>query len=73
MAHHAGGLPNLKADASGGARFSVESTGISVGSGTGNIIGLALIVHRDPGDFITQPTGNSGPRLACAVVTASRG
>ena len=71
MAHHAGDLPSLTADASGVARFSFESTGISVGSSTGNIIGRGLIVHRDPDDYTTQPTGNSGPRLACAVVTPS--
>ena len=67
IAHHAGDLPSLKADASGVARFSFESTGISVGSGAGNIVGRGLIVHRDPDDYTTQPTGNSGPRLACAV------
>ena len=71
MAHHAGDLPSLKADASGVARFSFESRGISVGSGAGNIVGRGLIVHRDPDDYTTQPTGNSGPRLACAVVSPS--
>lgn len=69
MTHHAGDLPSLKADASGVARFSFESAGIAVGSGAANIIGRGLIVHRDPDDYTTQPTGNSGPRLACAVVT----
>ncbi|MCZ8253138.1 MAG: superoxide dismutase family protein [Hylemonella sp.] len=69
--HHAGDLPNLKADAQGIARFSFESTGIGVGSGQADIIGRGLIVHRDPDDYTTQPTGNSGPRLACAVITRS--
>jgi Cu-Zn family superoxide dismutase len=68
MAHHAGDLPSLKADASGVAKFSFESKTISVGSGANNIVGRALIVHRDPDDYTTQPTGNSGPRLACAVI-----
>ena len=71
MAHHAGDLPSLRADASGAAKFSFESTRISVGSGAANILGRGLIVHRDPDDYTTQPTGNSGPRLACAVVTPS--
>ena len=66
--HHAGDLPSLKADASGVAKFSFESKSISVGNGASDIVGRALIVHRDPDDFTTQPTGNSGPRLACAVM-----
>jgi len=67
--HHAGDLPSLKADAHGVARFAFESTSISVGSGSNDIVGHGLIVHRDPDDYTTQPTGNSGPRLACAVIT----
>ncbi len=68
MAHHTGDLPSLKADASGNAKFSFESKTITVGSGMTDIVGKGLIVHRDPDDYKTQPTGNSGPRLACAVI-----
>jgi Cu-Zn family superoxide dismutase len=67
-AHHAGDLPSLRADAAGVARFSFETTAIRVGSGANDVVGRGLIVHRDPDDFTTQPTGNSGPRLACAVI-----
>jgi Cu-Zn family superoxide dismutase len=66
--HHAGDLPSLKADASGVAAFSFDSKTIRVGSGAVDVIGKGLIVHRDPDDFTTQPTGNAGPRLACAVI-----
>ena len=66
---HAGDLASLKADATGLARFSYLSDAISVGSGVANVVGRGLIVHRDPDDFKTQPTGNSGPRVACAVIT----
>jgi superoxide dismutase, Cu-Zn family len=66
--HHAGDLPMLKANASGVATFNYDSKTISVGSGATDILGKGLIVHRDPDDFKTQPTGNSGPRLACAVI-----
>lgn len=70
-AHHAGDLPSLQADASGVARFRFESATIAVGSGASDVSGRALIVHRDPDDFSTQPTGNAGPRLACAVIARS--
>lgn len=69
--HHAGDLPALKANANGVATFSFEAGGITVGSGSADIIGKGLIVHRDPDDYKTQPTGNSGPRLACAVIVKS--
>jgi superoxide dismutase, Cu-Zn family len=67
--HHAGDLPPLVADASGVAKISYEADSISVGSGAANdVVGRGLIVHRDPDDFTTQPTGNSGARVACGVI-----
>lgn len=69
--HHAGDLPSLRADASGVAKFSFESSSIALGSGVNDVVGKGLIVHRDPDDYRTQPTGNSGPRLACAVILRS--
>ena len=66
---HAGELPSLRADSSGVARFSLEDHSISLAPGAANsVIGRALVVHRDPDDFTTQPSGNSGPRIACAVI-----
>lgn len=69
--HHAGDLPSLRANAAGVATFSFESSSIAVGSGAKDVIGKGLIVHRDPDDYTTQPTGNAGPRLACAVIRRS--
>ncbi|WP_218508437.1 superoxide dismutase family protein [Variovorax sp. dw_308] len=67
---HAGELPSLKADAAGVARFDVEVHAISLTDGAANnVVGRALVVHRDPDDFKTQPAGNSGPRTACAVIS----
>lgn len=67
-AHHAGDLASLRADANGVAAINFESKSIRVGGGATDVVGRGLIVHRDPDDFTTQPTGNSGPRLACAVI-----
>jgi superoxide dismutase, Cu-Zn family len=65
---HAGDLLNLRADAYGQASFSFETEGITIGSGATDILGKGLIVHRDPDDYKSQPVGNAGPRLACAVI-----
>jgi Cu-Zn family superoxide dismutase len=69
--HHAGDFPALKANANGVATFSFESSSITLGSGSADVVGKGLIVHRDPDDYKTQPTGNSGPRVACAAIVKS--
>ena len=68
---HAGDLPSLKADKSGRAKLQVEVDGLTVTSGPASVIGRAVIVHADPDDYKTQPTGNAGARLACGVISAS--
>jgi Cu-Zn family superoxide dismutase len=66
--HHGGDLPPLKADDQGRARVEADLDVISVAPGPASIVGRGLIVHADPDDFKTQPTGNSGARIACAVI-----
>ncbi len=67
---HAGDLPSLKADKRGRAKIDVTLDAISIGSGAGNVVGRGLIIHADPDDYKTQPTGNAGARLACGVIKA---
>jgi len=67
--HHAGDLPALKADANGVAVVSFATTGTIVGGAPGDIGGKALIVHASPDDYTTQPTGNSGARIACGLIS----
>ena len=56
----------------GVARFSVDVHNISLTEGAANnVIGRALVVHRDRDDFTTQPAGNSGPRIACGIISRS--
>jgi Cu-Zn family superoxide dismutase len=68
---HAGDLPPLDADASGNASVNATLDVIQVGSGQTDVIGHAVIVHAAPDDFKTQPTGNSGARVACGVIVKS--
>jgi Cu-Zn family superoxide dismutase len=65
---HAGDLPALKAGKDGRAKVDVELDTITVTPGPASIVGRGLIVHADPDDYKTQPTGNAGARLACAVI-----
>ena len=58
----------LQADASGNASLSVVLSGMAVGSGASDITDKAVIIHKDPDDYKTQPTGNSGARVACGVI-----
>lgn len=71
--HHAGDLPALKADAGGNAEVRVRVTGTVLGSGAGDFAGKALIVHVSPDDYATQPTGNSGARIACGAISTTAG
>jgi len=65
---HAGDMPMLRADASGNARLDTQLDVMTVTPGPESVVGRGLIVHADPDDFKTQPTGNAGARLACAVI-----
>src|SRR6187431_2753815 len=67
---HAGDLPSLKAGKDGRARIDATVDAISIGQGAGNIVGRGLIIHADPDDYKTQPTGNAGARIACGVIKA---
>ena len=69
--HHAGDMPSLKADANGVAKASFVLDDVTVVAGAKSVVGRGLIVHKDPDDYKTQPTGNAGARLACAVIRAS--
>ena len=69
--HHAGDMPSLKADAGGRAKTTFVLEGVTVSPGPTSVVGRGLIVHKDPDDYRTQPTGNAGARLACAVIRPS--
>jgi Cu-Zn family superoxide dismutase len=66
---HGGDLGNLKADATGYAQLSEEIAGVSLGTGPNSIVGRAIVVHADEDDFKTQPSGHSGARVACGLIS----
>ena len=67
--HHSGDLGNVEADASGHARL--EWKGKLSLTGADSIIGKSVVVHEKEDDLKTDPSGNSGARVACGVINAS--
>jgi superoxide dismutase, Cu-Zn family len=66
--HHAGDMPNLKADANGNAIFKVVLAGITINEGMKAIAGRSVIVHANEDDYVSQPVGNAGGRIACGLI-----
>ena len=72
----AGDLPNQFAASDGTLRASVITNTISLGNGKKSIFdadGASIIVHAKADDYITQPAGNSGDRIACGVIVRTVG
>jgi Cu-Zn family superoxide dismutase len=69
---HAGDLPNLVADAAGRAHYEATTRLVSIGGGLLSLFdadGSAVVIHERADDQRTDPTGDSGGRVACGVVT----
>jgi superoxide dismutase, Cu-Zn family len=72
---HLGDLPNLTVGADGAGTVEYLVAGASLTRGERALLdrdGAALVVHAGPDDYRTDPSGNSGARLACGVVAAPR-
>ena len=70
-AHHAGDSDNLVANAAGVATVNAHFSGIVLGGvGSNDAIGKAIVVHGAADDYVSQPAGNAGARIACGVIKA---
>lgn len=70
---HVGDLGNLETGASGRAykRMTVEN--MTLGEGATSVMGKAVIVHANRDDLKSQPSGDAGDRIACAIITPMGG
>lgn len=64
---HAGDLPNVEVAANGVLGATVVLSGASM-AGLLDGDGAALVIHAAADDYVTDPSGNSGARIACAVI-----
>jgi Cu-Zn family superoxide dismutase len=68
---HAGDLPNIHVDEDGNASYEVTTLLITLAEGERSILngdGTALVIHTDADDHISDPSGESGDRIACGMV-----
>ena len=71
--NHAGDLPNLVVNEAGRGHLNATSDGATLSSGPVTLFdlnGSAIVIHANPDDHVTNPTGNSGARVACGVIVA---
>ena len=62
-------MGNLVVGEDGSGRYELVSELWSIGTGESNdIIGKSIIVHAGVDDFVTQPTGGAGGRIARGVI-----
>jgi Cu-Zn family superoxide dismutase len=70
--HHAGDMPNVIVPASGDVTVEVVNGAVTLEKGKPNSLykpdGTAFVIHAAADDYKTDPTGNAGGRIACAVV-----
>ena len=64
---HLGDLGNVEADAAGRATFDMVVSKLTL-DGPQGIIGRSVVVHADPDNLTSQPSGGAGARQACGVI-----
>ena len=72
---HTGDLPNITIPASGKLETQVVVAGMRQWEGEGGILdgdSSSLIIHASPDDYKTDPSGNSGARIACAALDVAQ-
>jgi Cu-Zn family superoxide dismutase len=70
--HHAGDMLNFTVDAKGKASASIEDKDVTLSDGPHSLFtngGTAIVIHAKADDMKTDPSGSSGDRIACGVVT----
>ncbi|HET9768524.1 MAG TPA: superoxide dismutase family protein [Thermoanaerobaculia bacterium] len=72
--HHAGDFGNVEVGADGTGNADFTTTALTLGGGgADDAIGKAVILHEGQDDLKTQPSGNSGARIACGIVQRAQG
>lgn len=65
---HAGDMPNQYVGSDGTLRAQVFNSFVRLDGGETDIRGRTLLLHADEDDYESQPSGDAGERVACAVI-----
>jgi Cu-Zn family superoxide dismutase len=67
---HLGDLPNVYLPAAGQLRFEILLPGVTLRGANGllDADGASIVVHSERDDHTTDPSGDSGGRIACGVI-----
>lgn len=68
---HAGDFGNVTADAAGKVHVELKGKTLKM-NGADSIVGKSVIVHAGEDDLKTDPSGNSGDRVACGVIEVAK-
>lgn len=66
---HVGDLGNLVADKEGKAHYERVDSVIQL-NGNESIVNYSVVIHADPDDYVSQPSGNAGSRIGCGIIEA---
>ncbi|HTM92411.1 MAG TPA: superoxide dismutase family protein [Flavisolibacter sp.] len=67
--YHLGDIGNVTLDAKGNGHLEMETDKWSIGGDDKtNVLNHSIIVHNGTDDFVSQPSGNSGERIACGII-----
>jgi len=64
---HAGDLPNVEVAANGVLSQTVVLPNATMAQLL-DADGSSIMIHANADDYVSQPAGNSGPKIACAVI-----
>ncbi|QAY66473.1 superoxide dismutase family protein [Paenibacillus protaetiae] len=69
---HAGDLPNIEVGADGKINVDIKTEQVTLDKNKPNSLlkegGTAIVIHEKADDYVTDPSGNSGDRIACGVI-----
>lgn len=72
MGPHAGDMNNFTVNAKGNAMATITDPRVTLGTGANSLFtdgGTSLVIHAKGDDMKTDPSGNSGDRIACGVIS----